>query len=638
MDDLLSNIGSPADLRRLSLAELEQLAAEMREALCNLVNAKSAHFASNLGVVELCLALHTSFDFRRDRLIWDTGHQIYPHKLVTGRYPQFNSIRSKGGLMGYPNPAESEYDLFMTGHAGCSVSTVMGLKSGDELVGENQSHAVAVIGDGALPSGIVFEALNNAGGMRQQGLIVILNDNKMSICPRVGGLANYLDRLRSNPVYLGLKSEVSRLLKGLPLVGDSAEKLLWQIKEGVKSGLQGGILFEELGFRYVGPVDGHNLAELRRYLRMVKKADRPVLLHVITNKGQGFKPAEEDPVFFHTPAPFQRERECVIAIQKSASRTYTHTASDAVADAMKRNPRVTVLTAAMCQGNKLEQVRDQFPDRFFDTGICESHAVAFAAGQAKAGIRPIVDIYSTFLQRSYDQIFQEVALQNLPVSFLLDRAGLTGPDGPTHHGSFDLAYMRVFPNMVVTAPGDELDLKLMLDFALAHDGPVSIRYPKAKAEKVERRPAAVELGRAEVIRTGRDGTLLVCGTLLADAMQAVEILAEDGIDVGVVNVRFVKPLDTETILAAIADSPFVITVEEGCLQGGFGSAVLEAAGDAGVDASHVRRLGIPDRFIEHGERHELLADLGLDVAGLVAACHKAAVQDSLPISAPRRVS
>ncbi len=638
MDELLSRIESPAELRNLSLAELEQLAREMREALCNLVNARSAHFASNLGVVELCLALHTSFDFRRDRLIWDTGHQIYPHKLVTGRYPQFSTIRTKGGLMGYPNPHESPYDLFMTGHAGCSVSTVMGLKSGDDLLGESDRYAVAVIGDGALPSGIVFEALNNAGGMRQKRLIVILNDNEMSICPRVGGLANYLDRLRNNPVYMGLKSEVSRLLKGLPLVGDSAEKLLWQIKEGVKSGLQGGILFEELGFRYVGPVDGHNIAELRRYLKMVKKTDRPVLLHVITRKGQGFKPAEEDPVFFHTPAPFRRERECVISIQKSSSRSYTHAASDAIFDNMRRNPRVTTLTAAMCQGNKLERIRDQFPERFFDTGICESHAVAFAAGQAKAGLRPIVDIYSTFLQRSYDQIFQEVSLQNLPVTFMLDRAGLTGPDGPTHHGVFDLAYMRIFPNMVVMAPGDELDLKLMVDFALAVDAPVSIRYPKDKATKVERRPTAVELGRAEVIRTGRDGTLLVCGTLLSDAMAAADTLAAEGIDVGVVNARFVKPLDRETMLAAIADSPFVLTVEEGCLTGGFGSAVLEAAADAAVDASHVRRLGIPDHYIEHGERHELLADLGLDTAGIVAACRRAASQDSVSLSVPRRVS
>jgi len=638
MDELLSRIESPADLRKLSLPELEQLAREMREALCNLVNARSAHFASNLGVVELCLALHTSFDFRRDRLIWDTGHQIYPHKLVTGRYPQFSTIRTKGGLMGYPNPNESPYDLFMTGHAGCSVSTVMGLKSGDDLLGETDRYAVAVIGDGALPSGIVFEAFNNAGGMRQKKLIVILNDNEMSICPRVGGLANYLDRLRSNPMYLGIKSEVSRLLKGLPLVGDSAEKLLWQIKEGVKSGLQGGILFEELGFRYVGPVDGHNIAELRRYLKMVKKADRPVLLHVITRKGQGFKPAEEDPVYFHTPAPFQRERQCVISIQKSTSPTYTHVASDAIFDNMRRNPRVTTLTAAMCQGNKLEPIRDQFPDRFFDTGICESHAVAFAAGQAKAGMRPIVDIYSTFLQRSFDQIFQEVALQNLPVTFMLDRAGLTGPDGPTHHGVFDLAYMRIFPNMVVMAPGDEADMRLMLDFALALDAPASIRYPKDKAVKLDRRPAAIEMGRAEVIRTGRDGTLLVCGTLLTEAMAAVDILAAEGIDVGVVNARFVKPLDTETMLAAIADSPFVITVEEGCLIGGFGAAVLEAAADAGVDASHVRRLGIPDHFVEHGERDELLADLGLDAAGIAAACRRAAGQDAVPLSAPRRVS
>ncbi|HEX5443035.1 MAG TPA: 1-deoxy-D-xylulose-5-phosphate synthase, partial [Pirellulales bacterium] len=464
MDQILSKIDSPRDLQALSAAELEQLAAEMREVLCNLVTNRTAHFASNLGVVELCLALHTEFDFSRDRLIWDTGHQIYPHKLITGRYHEFGSIRMKGGLMGYPNPHESDYDLFMTGHAGCSVSTALGLKSGDDLLpGQGDRHSVAVIGDGALPSGIVFEALNNAGGMKKK-LLVILNDNKMSICPRVGGVADYLDRLRVNPLYAGLKHEVVKALNKVPLLGDPVERLLWQAKESIKAGLHGGMLFEELGCRYIGPIDGHNIGQLRKYLKLVKDVDGPVLLHVVTEKGHGFQPAAEDPVFFHTPAPFQRDENGSVSFKKSSSRSYTNVASEAIFDQLTHNPRVTVMTAAMCQGNNLERVRESFPQRFFDTGICESHAVAFAAGQAKAGLRPIVDIYSTFLQRSFDQIFQEVALQKLPVTFMLDRAGLTGPDGPTHHGMFDIGYLRVFPNLVVMAPGGEYDLPAMLDF------------------------------------------------------------------------------------------------------------------------------------------------------------------------------
>jgi 1-deoxy-D-xylulose-5-phosphate synthase len=334
-------------------------------------------------------------------------------------------------------------------------------------------------------------------------------------------------------------------------------------------------------------------------------------LHVVTEKGHGFQPAAEDPVFFHTPAPFERQEEKVISIKKSTSRAYTNVASEAIHRALAANPRVVVLTAAMCQGNNLERVREEFPNQFFDTGICESHAVAFAAGQAKAGLRPIVDIYSTFLQRSYDQIFQEVALQKLPVTFLLDRAGLTGPDGPTHHGMFDLAYMRVFPNMVVMAPGDEQDLPLMLDFALSHDSPCSLRYPKAGAETVERSPAPIELGRAEVLDWGTDGMILACGTLLPACVKAANTLQQEGLDVGVINARFAKPLDTDTLLRALESATFVITVEEGCLTGGFSSALLEAAADAGVPISHIRRLGVPDRYIEHGERGELLSDLGL---------------------------
>jgi 1-deoxy-D-xylulose-5-phosphate synthase len=638
MDQLLSKIESPRDLQGLSLPELEQLAAEMREVLCNLVTNRTAHFASNLGVVELCLALHSTFDFSHDRLIWDTGHQIYPHKLITGRYHEFGSIRSKGGLMGYPNPQESDYDLFMTGHAGASVSTILGLKTGDDLVAKNDDrHAVAVIGDGALPSGMVFEALNNAGGLRKK-ITVVLNDNKMSICPRVGGLAQYLDRLRMNPLYTGLKHEVVKALNKVPLLGDPVERLLWQAKESIKAGLHGGMLFEELGLRYVGPIDGHNIGQLCKYLKLVKDVGGPVLLHVVTEKGHGFQPAAEDPVFFHTPVPFKRDTNGSVSYKKSSSRSYTNVASQAIHDQLSHNPRVTVMTAAMCQGNNLEKVREAFPGRFFDTGICESHAVAFAAGQAKSGMRPIVDIYSTFLQRSYDQIFQEVALQKLPVTFMLDRAGLTGPDGPTHHGAFDIGYMRLFPNMVVTAPGDEYDLPALLDFALGHDAPVSIRYPKCTTEKVDRPLAPIELGRAEVIDWGHDGMFIVFGTFMSACIKAAETLRAEGLDVGVINARFVKPLDTETIFRALESCSFVLTVEEGCLMGGFGSAVVEAAADAGISTAHVRRLGIPDRFIEHAERGELLSDLGLDVPGLVTAARELAHRIDAAQTARRQVS
>ena len=628
MHKVLSHLESALDLHRMSVSQLQELGVEIREVLCNLLSDRSAHFASNLGVVELCLAMHSVFDFRSDRLIWDTGHQIYPHKLITGRYHEFSTIRMKGGLMGYPNPAESEYDLFMTGHAGSSVSTMLGLRSGDDLMGESERHAVVVIGDGAFPSGIVHEAMNNAGGLKKN-LLVVLNDNKMSICPRVGGMASYLDRLRTNTYYTGLKTEVVNLLNRVPVFGDPAERFLAQLKEGVKAGLHGGMLFEELGFRYLGPIDGHNIPVLRKYLQMVKKLEGPILLHVVTEKGHGFEPAAEDPVFFHTPPVFERENGQAVTKGKSGSKAFTNYASEAIRDQMLRDQRVTVMTAAMCQGNKLEVIRDEFPDRFFDTGICESHAVAFAAGQAKAGARPIVDIYSTFLQRSFDQIFQEVVLQNLPVTFMLDRSGLTGPDGPTHHGVFDIGYMRIFPNMVVMAPGDAYDLPAMLDFAIKHEGPCSMRYPKTAADRVDGDRAKVELGCAEVLREGGDGSILCFGSLLSNCLAAAEQLKEQGLDVGVINARFAKPLDSTAIRQAIADSKFLLTVEEGQLMGGFGSAVLELINEAGLDAPRVRRLGIPDQFTEHGTREELLAGLGLDATGIANACRDLCGRDVL---------
>jgi 1-deoxy-D-xylulose-5-phosphate synthase len=627
MSTILPTIESPHDLQGLSPDDLENLATEMRQALCQVAASRTAHFASNLGVVELCLALHRVFDFSKDRLIWDTGHQIYPHKLITGRYNNFDTIRTRGGLMGFPNPSESPYDLFMTGHAGCSVSAALGLASGDSLQGHNDRHSVAVIGDGALPSGIVFEALNNAGFLKKR-LIIILNDNRMSICPRVGALAEYLDVVRTNPWYRGLRDKAGNLIKGVPMVGESMERMLVNVKDSLKATLHGGMLFEALGVRYFGPVEGHTLPNLIRYLELVKDEEGPILLHVLTEKGHGFKPAEDDPVFFHTPAPFEcDDDDCIVAVKKSSVRGYTDAASAAIADCMKHDDRVTVMTAAMCQGNKLEAVREAFPDRFFDVGICESHAVAFAAGQAKAGCRPIVDIYSTFLQRSYDQIFQEVCLQNLPVVFMLDRAGLTGPDGPTHHGVFDLGYMRLFPNMTVLAPADEHDLTSMVAWALKHDGPVAIRYPKAVLESglsnrfgEDRLP--VTMGQCEPLIDGPDGLIIGCGSLAGSCLAAVEELQKEGLNVGLINARFIKPLDKDTLLKRIQMSPWVVTVEENTLQAGFGSAILEAIHDAALHTGPIRRLGIPDQFIEHGDRADLLSSLTLDASGIAGVCRE----------------
>lgn len=625
MNALLPTIESPADLHRLTDAELVQLAQEMRDELVRVLSIRPAHFASNLGVVELCLALHLTFDFSKDRLIWDTGHQIYPHKLITGRHREFGTIRTRGGLMGYPNPHESPYDLFMTGHAGCSVSCALGLKVGDDLRGEASRHSVAVIGDGALPSGIVFEAMNNAGYLNKN-LLVILNDNEMSICPRVGALARTLDRARLTNLYQDSKRNLQSLLSYVPLVGGMANQAIDQVRDGLKALLTGGMLFEELGFRYIGPIDGHDIPTLRYWLEQVKDQQGPVLLHVLTKKGNGVPEASADPVTFHTPPVFEKvgPDRSILSLKKGGSKAYTDAISAAIYKEMEADKKVAVITAAMCQGNKLEKVRADFPDRFFDTGICESHAVAFAAGLAKAGVRPIVDIYSTFLQRAFDQIFQEVALQNLPVTFCLDRAGLTGPDGPTHHGTYDIPYMRLFPNLVVMAPGDELDVAPMLHWALQHNGPASLRYPKANLEKVERSPAPLELGQAEIYEWATDGMLIAFGSLFPTCVKAAARLREeDGIEIGVINARFAKPLDKATLLKAVEELPLVVTVEEGTLEGGFGSALLEAANGAGLDTRHIVRLGLPDRFVEHGERGELLADLGLDVDGLCRTVRQA---------------
>jgi 1-deoxy-D-xylulose-5-phosphate synthase len=615
MGSLLAQLQSPSQLRDLNLQQLEQLAGEIRAELRGIVQIRSAHFASNLGVVELCIALHRAFDFSHDRIIWDTGHQIYPHKLITGRYAQIHTIRTKGGLMGYPNPAESPYDQFVTGHAGCSVSCAMGLRVADTLLGRSDRHSVAVIGDGALPSGIVFEALNNAGG-HETDLLVVLNDNKMAICPPVGGLARYLDRVSPSDPYELLRLEIEQVLRPAAPGPERRQTTQRQIQGLVEASRHGGMLFEELGWRYFGPVNGHDLPLLVGLFERIRSERGPILLHVLTEKGHGFAPAMEDPVKYHAPAPFVWDGNQAVPAGHASGKGYTNVMSEAIFAAMRRDPKVVVLTAAMCEGNKLQRVRTEMPDRFFDTGITESHAVAFAAGLAKNGIRPVVAIYSTFLQRAYDQLFQEVALQNLPVTFCLDRAGLTGTDGPTHHGVFDTTYIRSLPNFVVMAPGDELDVSLMLDFALERAQPMSIRYPKANTTRVARVPAPITLGKAELIRWGVDGMLIVFGSLLDCCMKAAARLCAEGIDVGVINARFAKPIDSDTILLALEQCSFVVTVEEGSLVGGFGAAVLEVANAAAADTRHLLRLGLPDQFVEHAERDELLSDLGLDAAGI----------------------
>ncbi|MBI2806494.1 MAG: 1-deoxy-D-xylulose-5-phosphate synthase [Planctomycetes bacterium] len=625
MTKLLPNLAGPQDLQKLTDNELTQLAQEIRDELVRVLSIRPAHFASNLGVVELCIALHLTFDFSKDRLIWDTGHQIYPHKLITGRFKDFGSIRTKGGLMGYPNPHESDYDLFMTGHAGCAASTTLGLKLGDEMMGRPERHSVAVVGDGAFPSGIVFEALNNSGHLKRKHL-VILNDNQMSICPRVGALANTLDRARLTNFYQDSKKQVRSLLSQLPLLGNMATHAFDQVRDAAKALLTGGMLFEELGFHYVGPIDGHDLSSLRHWLNHVKDHPGPVLLHVITVKGKGVPQASDDPVTYHTPPVFEKvgPDHTIVSLKKGGAKAYTDAVSTTIHELMNCDPRVSVITAAMCQGNKLEKIRTDYPTRFFDVAICESHAVAFAAGIAKAGARPICNIYSTFLQRGFDQIFQEVALQNLPVVFTLDRSGLTGPDGPTHHGCFDIAYMRLFPNMVVMAPGDELDVAPMLHFAVNQTAsPISLRYPKAGLERIERTATPIELGQAEVLEWGTDAVILAFGTLLSTCAKAAEKLRAEGLEIGVVNARFAKPLDRATVLKAIEEANVVVTVEEGTLEGGFGSAVLECANAAGADTRNIIRLGIPDRFVEHGERPELFADLGLDADGIANTIRQA---------------
>jgi 1-deoxy-D-xylulose-5-phosphate synthase len=625
MDKVLPTIRGPADLANLSADQLVQLAAEIRERIISVVSRNGGHLASNLGIVELTIALHRVFDFRRDCLLWDVGHQAYVHKILTGRNAKFDTLRKAGGISGFPNIDESEYDLFNVGHAGTAIGTATGLARGALALNDDR-RVVAVVGDASIFNGVAFEGLNQAGTLRRQ-LLVVLNDNSMGIAPTQGGMAAYLAKFRVSSVYEETKKRVKKYLPSVPLIGKATFEALEHLKEGLKTTLSPHQIFEQLGFMYVGPTDGHDVSHLIELLQLVKGVNHPVLLHVHTKKGRGADWAMAEPTKFHSPKPFKVEGRRV-EIQ-GGGRSYTSAFADAMIEVARKEPRVFALTAAMPDGTGLNKFQETFPERFLDGGIAESGTVDIAAGLCKAGLRPVVAIYSTFLQRAFDQVFQEVVLQDLPVIFGLDRAGLVGGDGPVHHGFADIAYLRVLQNMVLMAPGDGEELGAALQLALKLDGPSAIRYPRDTVPAPlcgEARPE-FKLGRSLLLREGGDATILAYGSTCRDALDAADLLVADGIEACVVNARFCKPMDNEMVVEAWSRAKPVLTVEDHSVTGGFGSAVLETAASLGLPVGSLSMLGIPaDRFIAHGARRGQLAECGLDAAGIAAAVRDALEQ------------
>jgi 1-deoxy-D-xylulose-5-phosphate synthase len=614
---LLDRINTPADLRQLPEEVLPEVAEELRRFLLSSVSATGGHLASGLGAVELTLALHFAFDTPRDQIVWDVGHQCYPHKVLTGRRDRFRTLRAYGGISGFLRREESEYDAFNAGHASTSISAALGMAVARDQRGEAY-RVVAVIGDGALAGGMAMEGLNQAGYLGRR-LMLILNDNEMSISPNVGALHGYLNRILHGQPYRRLKDDIEHLLLGIPRVGEPMRKLAKQAEQMAKHLLVPGVLFEELGFEYVGPINGHSLPQLLATLRQWRDHNHPVLLHVVTRKGKGWEPAEADPVFWHGATPFSLETGEVTG-RKSGPPSYTRVFSRALVELARADERIVAITAAMPEGTGLDAFAEAFPKRCFDVGICEQHAVTFAAGMATRGLRPVVAIYSTFLQRAYDQIFHDVCLMRLPVVFALDRGGLVGNDGPTHHGVFDLSYLRIFPDLVVMAPRDEDELRHMLATALASPLPAAVRFPRGAGfgAATEGPPRVLPVGKAEVLRRGPDGFVWGIGTMATEALGAAQRLAaEGGPDLTVVNARFVKPLDVALLLAQARPGARFMTVEENALAGGFGAAVMEALERTGVEGVLVERIGVPDEYQPHGAQEILRARLDLDVEGIV---------------------
>ncbi|MDR1423534.1 MAG: 1-deoxy-D-xylulose-5-phosphate synthase [Azoarcus sp.] len=608
---LLGRIDSPADLRTLERAELPALAAELRAFLIDSVSQTGGHLSSNLGTVELTIALHYVFNTPEDRIVWDVGHQAYSHKILTGRREAMRGLRRKGGISGFPKRAESEYDTFVAGHSSTSISAALGMAVAARDKGERRA-AIALIGDGAMSAGIAFEALNNAGDMKDVNLLVILNDNEMSISPPVGALSNILARLMT-PYGAARKLGKKVLRAAPPPVAELARKMEEYAKGMIAPGSP-GTLFEEFGFHYYGPVDGHDLELLVPMLQNLRGYEGPQFLHIVTRKGQGYKLAEADPVLYHGVGQFDA-RIGIAAQPPGGKPTYTQVFGDWLCDEAARDARVVGITPAMCEGSGLTRFAREFPARYFDVGIAEQHALTFAAGMACEGMRPVVAIYSTFLQRAYDQLIHDIALQNLPVLLAIDRSGIVGADGSTHQGAFDLSFLACVPNMVVMTPADENECRQMLHTALQHDGPAAVRYPRGKGPGVapQAELRALPLGQGEIRRRGQKTALLAFGGMLAPALEAGETL-----DATVANMRFVKPLDAALVAELAAHHELLVTIEENTLIGGAGSEVARLL-DALPQRPRLIRLGLPDRFIEHGEQHQTLAELGLDAAGIISA-------------------
>ncbi|MFH1878231.1 MAG: 1-deoxy-D-xylulose-5-phosphate synthase [Candidatus Omnitrophota bacterium] len=606
MSGYLENISSPREIRQLSREQLKELAAEIRREILTVTSGKGGHLASSLGAVEIAIALHYCMDSPRDKIIWDVGHQAYAHKLLTGRYKNFGTLRELGGLSGFPRASESEHDPFTSGHSSTSISLALGMASARDI--EKQDYKVAaVIGDASLSTGLAFEGMNNAGHIKNN-LMVVLNDNEHSISKPVGALSRYLNNVIANPLYNRVRNEAEKILKGIPRLGPTALKTVKKFQEGLKNLIVPGILFEELGFRYFGPIDGHDINQLISIFQKILSLNEPVIVHTVTKKGKGYVYAEQNPTKFHGVSMFDLETGQICTDGKEGGKSFTEYFSDKLAALAGKDKRVAAITAAMPDGTGLTKFAGEFPERFFDVGITEPHAVTFAAGLAKGGMRPVVAVYSTFLQRSYDQLIHDVALQNLPVVFCLDRAGLVGEDGPTHHGVFDISYTRGLPNFTVMAPKDGPELEAMLEEALKMDTPVVIRYPRAKAvRKVSSSSCApIKSFSAEYLREGDDIYIIALGSMVNAALEAADLLSKSGIETGVINARFARPLDKAMIRKAAEKAKRIYTIEEGIIAGGFGSAVLEEISSSGIRDVKVRCLGLPDEFIEHGKREELL--------------------------------
>lgn len=621
---LLERINSPTDLKTLSRSELPMLASEIRNVIIEVVSKNGGHLAPSLGAVELAIALHYVFTAPADKIIWDVGHQSYAHKLLTGRRERFHTLRQHDGICGFTRMSESPYDAFSTGHSSTSISAGLGIACAKRLKND-RSKVIAVIGDGSMTAGLAYEGLNQAGDINKN-ILVILNDNDMSIAHNVGALSSFLSRTFSAKYMQDLKKELKDFLKSLPKVGDDIYQFAKRSKESFKTFITPGMLFEAFNFEYFGPINGHNLNHLIDILNNIKCLNEPVLLHVSTKKGKGYPPAEKNPVYFHGVGCFNADtgeslnKECSVP-------TYTQVFGETILQMAKEDKRIVAVTAAMPEGTGLVKFAETYPDRFFDVGIAEQHAVTFAAGLAAEGFKPVVAIYSTFLQRAYDQILHDVCLEALPVVFAVDRGGIVGEDGATHNGVFDLSYLRSLPNMVLMAPKDENELIRMLTASFAHKGPVAVRYPRGNVEgvKTEKRDLPLSIGKGEVLQRGNDVLILAIGRSVNDALIAHATLAEQGISATVVNCRFVKPLDVDLISALAREIPRIITVEENVRQGGFGSAVLEGLSDQGITGFRLECIGIPDIFVEHGSQKMLRSKYGIDASSIVNAAKRLTV-------------